>query len=768
MLIGLSINNAVVGTGPAVVSTKPRLVGAIEDRFLVQGSGPATVDAAAVFSGAGLSFALTGPDGVAIDAASGLVTIETQVPVAAGTVVVTARNAGGSETVSFAVTVAAELTVSVSGTAEVGATLTAAHNGGAGAALQWLRDGAAIAGAMAESYTLAADDEGAAVAVQVTAGGQAATSTPVTVAAATPAAPQVVGAIADQSFVQNTGTKALETTTAFAGNGLVFSVTGPAGLSIDQTTGIVTIPTAEPISSATVAVTARNAGGEATLSFAVTVAAELTVSVSGTAEVGATLTATHNGGAGAALQWLRDGAAIDGATAGTYALAAADESTGVSVRVTDGGQTATSAPVTVAAAPPTPAPAPVLSGLAVDEAANSISVTADVPCRLYWCRHATGATPDAATVIAGGGYDSGFLDLAQGTTSQQISFAVGHDGPQGISVAARVEPQGTPSNVLRSAISVDTTPPTLSAATAAADGATAATARVTTNEGGGSLYWVVTAEAAAPSAAEVKAGKKKGGGAAVASGAQPVTAAGVQTLSPAPSGLAAATAYHAHFVQEDAAGERSAVVSSGGFTTEAASTLQHRITGFADGLTGSVTTPPVRAGDTVAIVARRNDPTAAVAGDCSLGTLRASTPNNDTHVVGLWTHKVTANAAGGLALTLASGFTGWVVVLENCDYRDSAGYTGAGTSFTWPAVAAAPGGRVMHWFSRRAGSATLTYDPAPPAADPKLPADEGFWDISTRQMVVRAQASGATTAAQRISASGYTRATLVTASFVPV
>lgn len=81
-------------------------------------------------------------------------------------------------------------------------------------------------------------------------------------------------------------------------------------------------------------------------------------SISGTPQVGQTLTGnsgTITNGSVSARQWLRDGVAISGATAATYALVTADAGKAVTFRVTaagGGGSTdATSAAVTVAAAP---------------------------------------------------------------------------------------------------------------------------------------------------------------------------------------------------------------------------------------------------------------------------------------------------------------------------------------------------------------------------------------------------------------------------------
>lgn len=120
----------------------------------------------------------------------------------------------------------------------------------------------------------------------------------------------------------------------------------------------------------------------------------------------------------------------------------------------------------------------------------------------------------------------------------------------------------------------DTAAPTLTDATDAANGQTTSTGSVDTDEANGTLYWVVTESATAPGAAQVKAGQDDSGAAAAASGSQGVTATGTQTISS--SGLTASTAYTTHFMQEDGAGTRSAVVSASGFTTEAAGPAAYR------------------------------------------------------------------------------------------------------------------------------------------------------------------------------------------------
>jgi len=85
--------------------------------------------------------------------------------------------------------------------------------------------------------------------------------------------------------------------------------------------------------------------------------------------------------------------------------------------------------------------------------------------------------------------------------------------------------------------------------------------------GSGTLYAVVTQSATTPSHAQIVAGQDHLGAAADWSGSQAVSGTGTQTLTPAPSGLTAATGYWTHFSHlGDAA---STPVSAAGFTTDA-------------------------------------------------------------------------------------------------------------------------------------------------------------------------------------------------------
>ena len=83
--------------------------GALADVSYDQNSGAKTVATAAAFTGAGLSYAVTGA-GASINAATGVVTLSTTTLVSAVAVTVTASNSGGTATSSFKVTVKASAT----------------------------------------------------------------------------------------------------------------------------------------------------------------------------------------------------------------------------------------------------------------------------------------------------------------------------------------------------------------------------------------------------------------------------------------------------------------------------------------------------------------------------------------------------------------------------------------------------------------------------------------------------------------------------------
>ena len=209
-------------------------------------------------------------------------------------------------------------------------------------ALQWLRDGVAIAGATGLSYVPAAADDGRLVAVRVTA-----TNALGTAAAETPAvrvtrvAPVAARPLADVTADLGGAAITVAAAAAFDGDGLAFAVSGP-GATIDTATGVVTLSTATLRNGERVTVTAANSGGSAASGFSLTVRPSLPAvlaapALSGSGRIGAPVTLSPGNWSGApdlAFQWLAGGAAIAGATGTSYTPVAADDRKQLAVRVT--------------------------------------------------------------------------------------------------------------------------------------------------------------------------------------------------------------------------------------------------------------------------------------------------------------------------------------------------------------------------------------------------------------------------------------------------
>jgi len=134
----------------------------------------------------------------------------------------------------------------------------------------WQRDGVAIPEMTGPSYLPLAADDRAGLNCRVTATnlvGSAAAET-VRLAVAWPA-PLVVAELPDQAFTAAAGLQAVATAFAFAGASLDYGVAA-AGVTIDPTTGILSIDTALARETV-VMVTARNSGGTVERSFALRV-----------------------------------------------------------------------------------------------------------------------------------------------------------------------------------------------------------------------------------------------------------------------------------------------------------------------------------------------------------------------------------------------------------------------------------------------------------------------------------------------------------------
>ena len=297
----------------------------------------------------------------------------------------------------------------ISGTVQVGETLTADTSGIADEdglddavfGYQWLADNTEVAGATGSTYTLVEADEGKAIKVQVSftddAGNDETLTSEATdaVAAATQPNSAATGAPTISGTVQVGETLTADTSGIADADG-VDNVTFSYQWLADNTevagaTGSTyTLADADEGKAITVQVSFTDDGGnEETLTSTATATVEAPPNspatgapiISGTAQVGETLTADTSGVADAdgldnaafTYQWLADDTEVVGATNSTYTLTDADEGKTVTVRVSftdDGGndETLTSAATEAVAAATQPnnpsTGAPTISGTA--------------------------------------------------------------------------------------------------------------------------------------------------------------------------------------------------------------------------------------------------------------------------------------------------------------------------------------------------------------------------------------------------------------------
>ena len=255
----------------------------------------------------------------------------------------------------------------ISGTAQVGETLTADTSGiadedgltNASFAYQWQADGADISGATDSSYTLAVDDESKVISVKVSfsddAGNEEESTSVATAAVEAKPNTPATGAPAISGTAQVGETLMAETSGIADEDGLdnaAFTYQWLAnGADIAGATGSTyTLADADEGKAVSMKVSfTDDAGNAETLTSAATDAVEAkpnssatgAPTISGTAQVGETLTAETSGiadedgldNATFSYQWLADGADIAGATDSTYTLAGSDEGKAISARV---------------------------------------------------------------------------------------------------------------------------------------------------------------------------------------------------------------------------------------------------------------------------------------------------------------------------------------------------------------------------------------------------------------------------------------------------
>ena len=316
------------------------------------------------------------------------------------TVSVVATNAGGSSApatsaATGAVAAAGSVPVNtvlpaISGTPQVGQTLTATNgtwtNSPTSFTYQWNRAGSAISGATASAYVPVSADVGNILTISVTATNGFGSSTPAT-SAATSAAIDMIPTNSSVPTISGTaqvGQTLTATTGTWTHNPTSFTYQwNRAGTPIGGATVSTYVPVAADVGNTlTVSVVATNSGGSSSSATSSATSSVIDIiptnsavpTISGTAQVGQTLTATtgtwtHNP-TSFAYQWKRAGTAIGGATASTYVPVAADVGNTLTVSVVATNSGGSSSPATSAATSavidisPTNSAVPTISGTA--------------------------------------------------------------------------------------------------------------------------------------------------------------------------------------------------------------------------------------------------------------------------------------------------------------------------------------------------------------------------------------------------------------------
>ena len=301
----------------------------------------------------------------------------------------------------------------------------------------WLRDGEPIAEAEGLlAYAPVAADDRALLAAEVTAHGAEGATAQARTAPITIAFPPPVAVAPEREFAytQITGTVTLDISSFFSGSSLSFGVLGE-GLTIDPQTGFVTFGAGSLASGVTFRLVARNSGGEARVDFTLRhtpqvalPAATVAPRLSGTGRVGEPLVADPGSWTGAtaiALQWLKDGAAIEGATGVEFTPGDAEDGARIACRAmasnAAGSTAAETAAILVLQA------SPALAGALADQILPVAAGAIGIPTAgafsgrgLRFAVAGAGATIDAAGVVS--------IPTATARAAEQVTVTATNSG----------------------------------------------------------------------------------------------------------------------------------------------------------------------------------------------------------------------------------------------------------------------------------------------------------------------------------------------------
>ena len=451
ILAGNAAGSAAAESLPLVVHAASFPATGPLDATFIEDTGVQILDGSSGFTGAALTFSVTGP-GVSIDPVAGTLRVDPAALHDGVEVVVSAADPDGKTTASYRLTVASQAFTApallapptLAGPAAIGSAVTLAPGVWNGnptptLAFAWCRDGAPIDEVTGPAYTPAPEDDGAALTCRVTA-----TNTVGSVAVETealavtyPAPVAVEGVLADVGFDQGSGMQTVAAAPAFAGEALRFAVEG-AGATIDPATDAILIPTDTLRAADAVTVTASNSGGTATASFHVTVAPAFVLpllvaapALAGTGAIGSEVTLDPGVWVGypapsLGFAWCRDGAEISGAIGAAYTPGPEDDGSALTCRVTAinsaGSAAAETAALAIAYAPP------VATGELPDEVFDEDSGLQEIPTAsafageaLRFAVEGRGATIDAATGVVS-------IDTAEPLSGETVTVTAGNSG----------------------------------------------------------------------------------------------------------------------------------------------------------------------------------------------------------------------------------------------------------------------------------------------------------------------------------------------------
>ena len=224
--------------------------------------------------------------------------------------------------------------------------------------------------------------------------------------------------------------------------------------------------------------------------------------------------------------------------------------------------------------------APIISSataISITSSGATIQASTDEDKGTFYVVISTSATtPSAAQIIAGQDH-TGSAAIFSGNASVTATGTISR-AASGLSASTAYyghmvhrDAANNNSNTLStaqfttSAGGGDVTPPVISNVTISSISATGGLVSASTDEANGTAYVVVTTSATTPSVAQIIAGQTHTGSAAVYAGNTAITATGAYSVTA--SGLTSYTAYYAHTVHRDTAGNDSNTLTSAQFTT---------------------------------------------------------------------------------------------------------------------------------------------------------------------------------------------------------